>query len=303
MKRIPRFLVLVAVVLAFLAPVLLLASDDTAHVASEHAESGHGESAGAHDEHGGAPHLPNLFSLLHSWGLISDHVYEFTSEWINVIYSAFTAILLSLIAFRVYANRKRIPGPFQNAVELVVELMYNFLKGVLGHHARRYTPFLGTLFFYILINNIWGLVPLGHSPSTSLNITASLAGIVFLYSQYTGLTQLGIVRWLDHLAGEPRGAVGWAMVPLIVPIHIIGEFAKPFSLAVRLFGNITGEDVLVAAFVGLGIVTLSFIDSPIGLPLNIPFIMLGLMLSTIQALVFTILSSVYLLLMLPQEEH
>ena len=73
------------------------------------------------------------------------------------------------------------------------------------------------------------------------------------------------------------------------PIHLFGELVKPASLALRLFGNITGEDILVAAFVGLGITALAFVGSPIGLPLNVPFILLGILLSTIQALVFTLL--------------
>jgi len=255
-------------------------------------------------EHSSPPHLPNFFSLLYNWGLMSEGAYHFTSEWINVIYSAFTAIFMAIIAFRVYSKREMIPGKLQNLVEMLVEGMYNFLCTILGDNAKRYTPFLGTLFFYILINNFWGIIPGGHSPSTSINITASLAIAVFLYAQYTGIRQLGIVGYFDHLAGQPRSVISWCLVPLLMPIHIIGELAKPFSLAVRLFGNITGEDVLVAAFVGLGITALSFIHSPIGLPLNVPFILLGLMLSTIQALVFTILSSIYILLMLPHtEEH
>lgn len=254
-------------------------------------------------EHGGPPHLPNVFSLLHEMGLLPDNVYHFTNEWINVIYAAFTAIIMSIIAMRVYANRQMIPGKGQNLLEMLVEAMYNFIYSILGEDAKRYTPFLGTLFFYILINNFWGLIPGGHSPSTSLNITASLAIMVFLYAQYTGIRRLGIVRYLDHLAGEPRSVISWILVILLFPIHVIGELAKPFSLAVRLFGNITGEDVLVAAFVGLGITALSFMHSPIGLPLNVPFILLGMLLSTIQALVFTILSTIYILLMLPHEEH
>lgn len=258
---------------------------------------------GEHGGGGGAPHLPNLFSLLHNMGLMSDHLYELSHQWINIIYGLFTSIILILVAQQVYRHRKMVPGPFQNFIEILVEGMYNMFYGVLGKEARRYTPFLGTLFFYILINNFWGIIPGGHSPSTSINVTASLAGIVFLYSQYTGITRLGFVGWLDHLAGQPRSVVTWCLVPLLLPIHIIGELAKPFSLAVRLFGNITGEDVLVAVFVTLGVGAMSFMHSPVGLPIQIPFIFLGLLLSTIQALVFAMLSTIYILLMLPHEEH
>jgi F-type H+-transporting ATPase subunit a len=202
---------------------------------------------------------------------------------------------------RVYAKRQMIPGKLQNAVEMMVEGMYDFIESILGRDAKRYVPYLGSLFFYILLMNWIGMIPLGHSPSTSLNITASLAILTFLYAQYTGISRLGFLGYLHHMAGSPADVISWCMVPLLFPLHIIGELAKPFSLALRLFGNITGEDTLVAVFVGLGIAILAF--SPVGVPLQLPFYFLGLLLSTIQALVFTLLSTIYILLMLPHEEH
>jgi F-type H+-transporting ATPase subunit a len=129
-----------------------------------------------------------------------------------------------------------------------------------------------------------------------------LAICTFIYAQYTGISRLGIGGYVDHMCGQPRSPVMWALVPIMLPMHLIGELAKPLSLALRLFGNITGEDVLVAAFVGLGVTALAFTGSPIGLPFNVPFILLGLLLSTIQALVFTLLSTIYILMMLPHEE-
>ncbi|MEE8578109.1 MAG: F0F1 ATP synthase subunit A [candidate division Zixibacteria bacterium] len=259
-------------------------------------EGGHGEEAGGHGEQSGPPALPSVISLLFG----HDHLLH---HWINPLYATLTTVFMAFFAIRVYNKREMIPGKLQNFIEMLVEGMYDFLKTILGSEARRYTPFLGTLFFYILINNMWGIIPGGHSPSTSINITATLAISVFMYAQYTGVKRLGIGGYLDHLCGQPRDVIGWALVPLMLPLHIIGELAKPLSLALRLFGNITGEDVLVAAFVGLGIMALSFIGSPIGLPLNLPFIFLGMLLSTIQALVFTLLSSIYILMMCPHEEH
>lgn len=266
-------------------PTLILASE----------EGGHGEAKG-----GGSSHLPSVVSML-------THHEGWAYHWINIIYAAVISLILSIIVIRVYAKRQMIPGKGQNAVEMAVEGMYNFLHSILGKDAKRFLPFLGTLFFYILFMNLMGIVPGGHSPSTSINITASLAILVFLYSQYTGLTKLGVVGYLDHMIGQPRDVISWCIVPLIFPIHLIGEVAKPFSLALRLFGNITGEDILVAAFVGLGISMMALFGpgaahSPIGIPLNIPFILLGLLLSTIQALVFTLLSTIYILMMLPHEE-
>ncbi len=246
-------------------------------------------------EHEGGTHLPDVISLFtHSESLI---------YWKPIIFAFAIAIFMSVIAIMASKRREMIPGSFQNVIETLVELMYDFLKSILGKDAKKYTPFLGSLFFYILLMNFMGIVPGGFSPSTSINITASLAIIVFLYAQYTGIRKLGIVGYIDHLAGQPRDVIGWSLVVLMLPMHIIGELAKPFSLALRLFGNITGEDILVAAFVGLGLSALAFFHSPVGLPLNVPFILLGILLSTIQALVFTLLSTIYILMMLPHEEH
>lgn len=268
--------------LGLLMPAVAMASGE------EHA------AAGEHAAHEGPPHLPNFISLL-----TGGHGPAY--EWENVIFSFITAIVLCIVSIRVYAKREMIPGRLQNLLEMAVESMFNLVESILGNEARHYLPFIGTLFFYILVNNLWGLVPLMHSPSTSINITASLAILVFLYAQYTGIRRLGVGGYILHLAGSPQGVIGWVLVPLMLPLHIIGELAKPFSLALRLFGNITGEDTLVAVFVILGVGILSF--SPVGLPLQIPFYFLGMLLSTIQALVFALLSTIYILLMLPHEEH
>nr|AOR51134.1 ATP synthase subunit A [uncultured bacterium pAW1] len=257
-------------------------------------EAEHGTDAG----HSGPPHLPSFV------GMLSEATgWTWLEHWVNVIYAFLIAGIFSIVAVMVSRKKDMVPGPFQNFMEICVEGMYNFIYSILGKDARRYVPFLGTLFFYILAMNLMGLVPGGHSPSTSINITASLAILVFLYSQYIGISRQGFGGWVDHLIGAPRDVVSWALVPLMLPLHIIGELAKPFSLAVRLFGNITGEDVLVAAFVGLGLAIMSGLHSPIGLPINIPFILLGTLLSIIQALVFTLLSTIYILMMLPHHEH
>lgn len=262
--------------------------------------SGEGEAA----SHSGPPHLPSLIQFLVK---VLGHEYEWLEHWVNVIYAFLIAAFLSIVSITVYRRRDlKNPGPFQNLIEMMVEGMYNFIHSVLGHEAKRYVPFLGTLFFYILCMNLIGMVPGGHSPSTSLNITASLAILVFLYTQWTGITRLGAGGYVHHLAGSPADVIGWCLVPLMLPLHLIGELAKPFSLALRLFGNITGEDALIAVFVSLGLALLAVFGAegfPVGVPLQLPFYFLGLLLSTIQALVFTLLSTIYILLMLPHEEH
>ncbi|MCK4631984.1 MAG: F0F1 ATP synthase subunit A, partial [candidate division Zixibacteria bacterium] len=140
---------------------------------------------------GGGTHLPDIVGMFHS---------EALDDWKPVIYTLFISVLFSIAALQVYRKRQMIPGPFQNFMEMLVEWMYNFLYSVLGKDARQYTPFLGTLFFYILAMNLMGIIPLGASPSTNVNITASLAILVFLYAQYTGMRRLGFLGYLHHLA-------------------------------------------------------------------------------------------------------
>lgn len=277
---------------AWIGPIIAVATGTAEGHGGEHAAGGHG------GEHAGPPHLPNLVTVL---GTLLFGQNSWAAEWVNVIFAFGIGVFLSIFAARVYTKREMIPGKLQNLVEMMVEGMYNFIYSILGEETRKYIPFLGSMFFYILLMNWIGMVPLGHSPSTNLSITASLAILTFLYAQWTGIRRLGIGGYLHHLAGSPNDVISWCMVIIMFPLHIIGELAKPFSLALRLFGNITGEDTLIAVFVMLGVALLSF--APIGVPLQLPFYFLGLLLSTIQALVFTLLSTIYILLMLPHEEH
>lgn len=224
--------------------------------------------------------------------------------WRGPFFALITLLLVSTLLLRGAAKREMIPGPFQNAIEYVVESFYNFIQGILGHEARRYVPFLGTLFLYIWLMNLSGLIPLWKAPTSMFETTLGLALVVFVYVHSIGLRRLGIKMYLYHLIGSPSDAIGWALVPLMLPLHIVGEIARPVSLSLRLFGNIMGEDVLIAVFTWLGVASLSVIHSPIGIPLEFPFIFLGLLLSTIQALVFTLLSTIYISQMLPHEaEH
>ena len=212
--------------------------------------------------------------------------------------------MLCIVAIAATRNAQMIPRPLQNVVEYLVETLYGFVVGILGpRYGPRYVPFLGTLFIYILFMNLFGLIPFMDSPTSSLNVTVALALVVFLFSQYIGFRELGVVGYFDHLMGNPRSPIGWLLVPLMLPIHVMGELAKPISLSCRLFGNIFGEDMLLVAFASLGVMISSLVLVPVGVPLQLPFMFLALLTSTLQALVFTVLSTIYILLMLPHDEH
>src|SRR4029079_11816604 len=108
-------------------------------------------------------------------------------------------------------------------------------------------PFLGTLFIYIFCMNLFGLVLFMDAPTSNLNITFALGLTVFVYVQYVGIRNLGVVGYLDHMLGSPRDLTGWLLAPLMLPIHLLGEPAKALPLSVRLFWDIFCEEMLVGA--------------------------------------------------------
>ena len=229
---------------------------------------------------------------------------HFLEHYEVLVFSLLVALLLVLVAFLAGRNPQLVPSGLQNGVEMVVEGLSDFIVSIIGpKQGPRFVPFLGTLFIYILAMNLFGLIPFMHSPTASLNVTVALALTVFVYVQYIGFRELGPLGWLDHMLGNPRDVTGWLLAPLMLPIHVLGELAKPISLSCRLFGNIFGEDMLLVAFASLGVAMLPFQKLPFGIPMHALFFPLALLGSALQAMVFTVLSSIYILLMLPHEHH
>jgi len=256
----------------------------------------------AESAHEGIPELPNVITVLSErWH--DNLLVSWLHHWENLVFSAGIGLALGLIAWRYARKPAIIPSGAQNLLELFVGGVDRFVQSILGPAGRRYTPFVGTLFLYIWCMNLAGLVPGLKSSTANLNTTAALALVVFSYVQWTGIRHLGLLGYLDHLAGQPRDLVGWLLVPLLLPIHILGECIKPLSLSMRLCFNVFAEDVLLAVMVGLGLALAVAMRLPLGLPLQLFVVPLVVIFSTVQALVFSLLSTVYIGLMLPHEEH
>jgi len=287
-------------------------ADPHAH-AEEHghdAHDAHGEHGDAHgehgDDHGHDPyHLVNFIALI-SGGLRDSQpeAASFMDRFVDAIFSYIAILILVLLFSALYRRRDpRDPGRLQVAIEMIFGGLASLIESVIGPTARRYTPYLGTLFLFILVNNMMGLVPFFHSSTSSISTTAGLAICTFFLVQGVGIKENGLLGYLHHLCGSPRSGVEWGFVVLMLPLHVMGEFIKPLSLSLRLFGNVMGEDKLLAVFIALGAAMLAATGLPIGIPIQVPIILLAMLLSTIQALVFTLLSTVYISMMLPHGDH
>ncbi len=205
------------------------------------------------------------------------------------------ALLVSiiLIALALYlkfkAPRQIVPSDkvsLGNIVEALIEFVYGLLEENIGSAGKRFIPIIGALFVFILVGNLIGLLPGFLPPTENININAGCALIVFFAYQAIGFKEHG-PSYLKHFCGPI-----WWLAPFMFIIELIGHVARPFSLSIRLFGNIMGDHKVLEIFSNL---------VPIGVPVfNLA---LGTFVSVIQALVFSLLSIIYISLALEAGEH
>jgi F-type H+-transporting ATPase subunit a len=202
---------------------------------------------------------------------------HFAHAYPHVIYSWF--VILLLIIFAVLATRKieMIPTKAQNFFEIVISGMEEFMVDVTGEEGRWFFPVIATIFIYIATCNLLGLVPGFYPPTASINTTAACAIPVFLFTHFIGIKYHGI-KYVKHFLGPV-----WWLIPIILPIEIIGHLARILSLSFRLFGNITGHELVLAI--------LFMLAGAFFAPL--PIMAMGIFVSFVQAFVFFLLSTMY----------
>ena len=219
-------------------------------------------------------------------------------EWLPEMVPVTWLVILILSVVAIVASRKlsvRNPGRFQTALEFIVTSLDGFVRNIVGHEAKTLTPIIGTVFIYILSLSLFGLVPGFTSPTANTNTTVALALMAFVLVQYFAVSRQGLIKYLKHFVGDP-----WWLGFLMVPLHIIGELARPLSLSIRLFGNIFGEETVIAVFV---LIVTSVLGNFL-IPLQFPMVMFAIFGGFIQALVFSMLVSIYIAVAVSgHEEH
>ncbi|MDB4962000.1 MAG: synthase subunit [Myxococcales bacterium] len=175
----------------------------------------------------------------------------------------------------------------RNFFEYTAESVYGMVEGAMGEkNAARFFPLIGALWLFILFNNMFALIPGFSAPTDTLKTNVGLALFVFLLTHVYGVKEHGIA-YFKHFLGPSI-----PLIPLMLPIELISHIARPMSLAVRLMGNMMADHKVVMSFFAL---------VPILVP--IPFLLLGLLVCLIQAIVFCTLTMVYIAMAVEHEEH
>lgn len=202
-----------------------------------------------------------------------------------------TILLIFLLIF--VARRGRLyPYGLQNFIESIIQFLRDkLIIETIGEEGMPWFPFIATLFFFILASNLLGLIPGAFTTTSNINVTASLAICVFLAVQTQGIKKHGL---FGYFKGFVPGGIPLWVLPLMVPIEIIGQLAKPFSLAIRLFANMFAGHVIILVFLTLILTFKSYIIAP--MPLIGVVMMNGfeIFVSVIQAYIFAMLTASYI---------
>ncbi|MYC65384.1 MAG: F0F1 ATP synthase subunit A [Acidobacteriia bacterium] len=212
-----------------------------------------------------------------------------------------TLIVLTGIFLRRPRGGQEAPSGMTNALEMLVVFVRDEIAiGNMGEKwGRRFTPFLLTLFFFILTCNLLGMVPGGFTATSNLNVTGALAVMSFLTFLVTGMVALGPIGYFKHMVPE---GTPLAIAPVVILLEIISMLVRPVALMIRLGANMTAGHIVILIILGFIFLFQSVVVSAVSVPLAAAIMLLEIIVAFIQAYVFTLLTALYVG-MLVAEEH
>ncbi|HVP62465.1 MAG TPA: F0F1 ATP synthase subunit A [Myxococcaceae bacterium] len=208
----------------------------------------------------------------------------------------FVGSILLVLIFAFGANRnvkQPVPhGPQQNLLEMLVIFVRNeiAIPNIGKEEGPRYTPYLLSVFFFILTLNLLGLVPWASTATGNLSVTLVLALCTFVLTQFASIKAVGLGGYLKHMTG---GAPWWIW-PIMVPVEILGLFTKPFALMLRLFANMLAGHIVLFSLLGLIFIIGHVAVSVVAVPFAIFIYLLELFVAFLQAYIFTMLSALFI---------
>jgi len=210
----------------------------------------------------------------------------------NGVITLWLSLLLVFSLFFILSRRlKLIPGRLQNAFEVILLFMRDEVASQLGRDRDRFFPLIISLFFFILFNNLLGLVPGFSGVTGNINMTAALAIVIFITVQTVGILRHGLGGYLKSII--PAG-VPLPIAIFMIPIEFISQLAKPFSLAVRLFANMFAGHAVMLMLLSLIFIFKSYFILPLPVLGNSAVLAFEIFVAFIQAFIFTYLSTLYI---------
>jgi F-type H+-transporting ATPase subunit a len=207
-----------------------------------------------------------------------------------------SAILLVLFSFVGAAYRKITPRTAPSGVANTMEALVEFIrldvaKSNIGHGYEKHLPYLLTVFMFILLCNLLGLVPYGATATGNINVTLTLAVFTFFITQAASLKAHGLKGYLVHLTAGTH----WALWIIMIPIEVIGLFTKPFALTVRLFANMTAGHIVILSLIFISFILKSYVvAAAVSVPFSIFIYLLEIFVAFLQAFIFTMLSALFI---------
>ncbi|MFO7557245.1 MAG: F0F1 ATP synthase subunit A [Desulfobacterales bacterium] len=202
---------------------------------------------------------------------------HFAHEYPHVVYSWVVMALLMILGAVASKNITMIPAKTQNLFEVMISGIEEFMVENTGEEGRWLLPLAATVFIYVFVGNLIGLVPGFFPPTASINTTLSCALVVVVFTHIIGIKYHG-AKYIKHFLGPV-----WWMSPLIFVIEVIGHLARILSLTFRLFGNMMGHEIVLAILFTLAGAFLA----------PLPIMALGIFVAFVQAFVFFLLSIIY----------
>jgi F-type H+-transporting ATPase subunit a len=217
-----------------------------------------------------------------------------------LIAAAILIVLLGIFLRRPRGGQEA-PSGMTNALEMLVLFVRDEIAvGNMGEKwGRRFTPFLLTLFFFILTCNLLGMVPGGFTATSNLNVTGALAIVSFLTFLVTGMIALGPIGYFKHMVPE---GTPLAIAPVVILLEIISMLVRPVALMIRLGANMTAGHIVILIILGFIFLFQSVALSAVSVPLAAAIMLLEIIVAFIQAYVFTLLTALYVG-MLVADEH
>jgi len=204
---------------------------------------------------------------------------------------AIILIILSLIVSRKY-KKSLIPKGFTNLFEIIILFVRDeIVKPTIGKGYEKFLPYLLTIFFFILLSNLFGLLPYSATVTSNIAVTAALAGLTFITTQMGGIISHGFFGYFKGLI--PHGMPIF-ILPLIIVVEILSLFTKPFALCIRLFANMIAGHVVILSLIGLIFIMQTIFVAPVSIAFVLFIYLLEILVALIQAYIFTMLSSLFI---------